>query len=194
VNYDAWPALWMARLLVNYSAIHHVRYCPSAPERPASKLDRGVGGGYVNRSWIVDGGGTNYFMGSYALNGYLYSDDPYATARFRIRNESDMQQPSMTPFFADSIWVDAWPLTNDLPARNLFNGDNFNGGGVSRIAIPRHSAPRSAAVSNFNPKDQLPGAVNVGFADNHAELVKLEKLWSLYWHKEWIPPARRPGR
>jgi prepilin-type processing-associated H-X9-DG protein len=39
----------------------------------------------------------------------------------------------------------------------------------------------------------LPGAINISFADNHAELVKLEKLWSLYWHKDWKIPAKRPG-
>jgi hypothetical protein len=35
--------------------------------------------------------------------------------------------------------------------------------------------------------------VNVGFADNHVELVRLENLWQLYWHKMWKPPAKRPG-
>ena len=44
------------------------------------------------------------------------------------------------------------------------------------------------------PLATLPGAVNVGFADNHVELVKLEKLWELYWHKEWVAPAKRPDR
>jgi prepilin-type processing-associated H-X9-DG protein len=90
--------------------------------------------------------------------------------------------------------VDAWPAVNDKPARNLFDGDKFAGGGLSRIAIPRHAAQLSAATKNFNPKDTLPGAVNVSFADNHAELVKLEKLWDLYWHKNWEPPAKRPGQ
>jgi prepilin-type processing-associated H-X9-DG protein len=103
-------------------------------------------------------------------------------------------QPVRTPFFADAIWVDAWPLTNDVPARNLLDGDKFAGGGISRIAIPRHAASLSAAVRTFNPKDNLPGAVNVGFADNHAESVRLERLWELIWHKEWVAPAKRPGK
>jgi len=25
-------------------------------------------------------------------------------------------------------------------------------------------------------------------------LVKLEKLWQLDWHKNWDPPAKRPGK
>jgi prepilin-type processing-associated H-X9-DG protein len=104
-----------------------------------------------------------------------------------------VQHPAKTPFFADAIWVDAWPLETDLPARNLVDGDKFAAGGLSRIAIPRHSSSPGAAARNFNPKNQLPGAVNVGFADNHVETVKLEQLWGLYWHKLWEPPAKRPG-
>jgi prepilin-type processing-associated H-X9-DG protein len=94
--------------------------------------------------------------------------------------------------FADAIWVDAWPTPTDLPARNLVTGDDFNGA-MKRVAIPRHSASPGAAVRNFNPKDKLPGAVNIAFADNHVETVKLEKLWNLEWHNQWKAPAKRPG-
>jgi hypothetical protein len=31
------------------------------------------------------------------------------------------------------------------------------------------------------------------FFDGHAEQVKLERLWQLYWHKDYVPPAKRPG-
>jgi prepilin-type N-terminal cleavage/methylation domain-containing protein/prepilin-type processing-associated H-X9-DG protein len=194
VNYDQWPALWMLRLQQQYSAIKNVRICPTAPERSPDQVIRDRSPeGRVNRAWLVDGGGTNYYQGSYALNGYCYTDDPYANPKFRFKGESDIVQPSRTPFFADAIWVDAWPLTNDVPARSLFDGDKFAGGGLSRIAIPRHSATLSSAIKNFNPKNTLPGAVNVAFADNHVEMVKLEKLWELTWHKEWVVPAKRPG-
>lgn len=194
VNYDNWPDLWMRRLMDKYSAINQVRYCPAAPERSAAQLKKDSSAtGWVTRTWLVDGGATNY-QGSYALNGYLYTASPYGEPKNFYRSESDMQQPSRTPFFADAIWVDAWPLVTDMPARNLFDGDQFQGGGISRIAIPRHAASLGSAVKNFNPKNTLPGAVNVGFADDHVETVKLEDLWKLYWHKNWEPPAKRPGR
>jgi prepilin-type processing-associated H-X9-DG protein len=90
--------------------------------------------------------------------------------------------------------VDAWPLVTDRPARNLFDGDKFVDGGLSRIAIPRHAASLASAVKNFDARNTLPGAVNVSFADNHVESVKLENLWNLYWHKNWDPPAKRPGK
>ncbi len=200
VHYDEWPDLWMQRLAARYDAIKDVRYCPSAPERDSAQLKktRSESWGLANRAWLVDNGGTNYYQGSYALNGYLYTDDPWhlsGTSRDRLfLNESHVLNPVKTPFFADSIWVDVWPLETDRPARNLLNGDQYVDGGMARVAIPRHIASLSAAVRNFNPKDTLPGAINVGFADNHAESVRLENLWGLYWHRQWVPPAKRPGR
>jgi prepilin-type processing-associated H-X9-DG protein len=83
-------------------------------------------------------------------------------------------------------------VESDRPARNLVTGDDFNGG-MLRMTIPRHAASPSAAVKNFNPKDKLPGAINVVFADNHVETVKLENLWKLEWHNAWKTPEKRPG-
>ena len=31
------------------------------------------------------------------------------------------------------------------------------------------------------------------FVDGHAETVKLERLWQLYWHRNYVPPQKRPG-
>lgn len=194
VAYDPWPELWMRRLREKYMAIDQVRFCPTAPERSADKIRRDPSGeGWVTRAWLVDGGGTNKYQGSYGLNGYFYLNDPWADKKLIFSTESDVQFPVKTPMFTDAIWVDFWPMETDRPARNLFDGDKFNGGGISRIAVPRHIAPVSPAVKNFNPKDKLPGAINVSFADNHVETVKLENLWGLYWHKQWQPPAKRPG-
>ncbi|MHB8521125.1 MAG: type II secretion system protein [Limisphaerales bacterium] len=193
VHYDAWPDLWMKKLLVRYAAIDQVRYCPTAPERSATDLRRDSSGtGWTTRTWLV-ADGANAYQGSYALNGYCYTDDPYANPKYRFLSEGDVTEPSRTPFFADAIWVDCWPTETDRPAVNLFNGDSFAGIGLSRVAIPRHAAPPPVGIKNFNPKNTLPGAVNVSFADNHAETVRLEGLWQLYWHKNWQTPAKRPG-
>src|ERR1044071_9340954 len=193
VHYDNWPDLWMEKLLVYYSAINKVRTCPTAPDRSDADLRKdSTPYGTITRTWLVAGSTTNY-QGSYALNGYFYTDDPYSDPKKRFRSEADVKRTSQTPFFADAIWVDAWPLETDRPAVNLFDGDEFSGGGLSRIAVPRHAASPSAAVRRFNAKNILPGAVNITFADNHCETVKLEKLWNLFWHSQWQPPAKRPG-
>jgi prepilin-type processing-associated H-X9-DG protein len=63
---------------------------------------------------------------------------------------------------------------------------------MPRFAIPRHAftggVPRS-----FNNKNLLPGAINGVFFDGHAATMKLESLWNLDWHRNWTPPAKRPG-
>jgi prepilin-type N-terminal cleavage/methylation domain-containing protein len=197
VAYDAWPDLWMRKLMTRYSAVNGVRICPTAPERTEVQLRRdSSAGGWVNRAWLVagtvNGRATNY-QGSYALNGYLYTDSPYGDKAKMFGSESSMTAPALTPFFGDSVWVDAWPVETDRPARNLVTGDDFSGGGLSRLAIPRHAASLAAASRSFNPANKLPGAINISFGDNHVETVKLEKLWQLYWHKSWTPPAKRPG-
>jgi len=133
------------------------------------------------------------YQGSYALNGYFYSDSPYDSPKYSYQNESDIRFPTRTPVFADSIWVDAWPLMSDRPADNLVDFEILRGG-LPRLAIPRHACTPLVAVRNFNPRDTLPGAVNVSFADTHVETVRLENLWGLYWHKRWEPPPKRPGR
>ena len=65
---------------------------------------------------------------------------------------------------------------------------------MSRATIARHggkspaSAPRKIAAGQT-----MPGAVVMGLTDGHVETVKLEKLWDLYWHKDYVPPAKRPN-
>ena len=192
VHYDNWPDLWMLKLQTRYAAIAQVRFCPTAPERSASQLRRDSSAeGWITRAWLVAGDTTNY-QGSYALNGYLYTDSPYGDAKNFFRAEADVVNPSKTPYFADAIWVDAWPLETDRPAVNLFDGDKFVDGGLSRIAIPRHGVPPSQAFKTFDRKNTLPGTVNLCCADNHVEVARLETLWSFYWHKTWNPPATRP--
>jgi prepilin-type N-terminal cleavage/methylation domain-containing protein len=194
VHYDNWPDLWMLKLKARYSAIDKVRTCPTAPERTAAQLKKDASAeGWVTRAWLVGDSRINY-QGSYCLNGYLYSDSLYGEPKHFFKSEADVYYPSRTPFFADAIWVDAWPLVTDRPARNLFDGDKFQQGGLSRIAIPRHGSSPTVGLKNFDPRNTLPGAVGVSFADNHVEMVKLEQLWNLYWHKNWEPPAKRPGR
>ena len=198
VHYDNWPDLWMNLLRKRYNAVDQVRFCPLAPQRTAVELRRDANGwGGVRKAWVVANNSVNpEFQGSYALNGWLYDASQFYTsspadkARY-FGNDSTMSSPSMTPFFADSAWVDAWPHETDRPATDLINGQS--GDGLSRFTIPRHAAARKAAVSNFNAKNQLPGGINISFGDNHVELVKLEKLWQLTWTATWQAPAKRPG-
>jgi prepilin-type N-terminal cleavage/methylation domain-containing protein/prepilin-type processing-associated H-X9-DG protein len=63
----------------------------------------------------------------------------------------------------------------------------------SYFTIPRHGSRPNPVPTYWPPNKPLPGAVNVSFFDGHGELVKLDRLWQLYWHRDYQPPARRPG-
>jgi prepilin-type N-terminal cleavage/methylation domain-containing protein/prepilin-type processing-associated H-X9-DG protein len=194
VNYDAWPNLWMRKLQVESAGSRDIRFCPVAPERSETQVEQDNSPyGRVARPWLVYESPRHYYQGSYAINGWLYSGSPPVEhAERTFQSDTEIQKPSLTPFFADGVWVDTWPLETDRPARNLDHGD-LGIGEMMIVAIPRHGIS-GAPPSNHNPKNPLPGRVNVSFADNHVEGVRLENLWQLYWHKGWEPPAVRPGR
>jgi prepilin-type N-terminal cleavage/methylation domain-containing protein/prepilin-type processing-associated H-X9-DG protein len=186
---------WMWPLL-RYGASDKVRVCPTTKEFSARRMTQDPReNGKVNHTWLILNNDRTYpSQGSYAINAWLYGGDylkePDWRPGLRFTSEASLIQRSLTPSFADALWYQVWPNENDRPAQNLFNGDDVRSGGLAMIATPRHAAPSSAASTNFDPKDTLPGAVNVTFADNHVESVRLERLWRLYWHQQWSVEKR----
>ena len=191
VRFEGWPRLWIRPFHAVDPTLKDT-FCPAAPARPADSLVLSPEGGQVDRTWVVSGGQTTN-QGSYGFNGFFYLDSPFVSGKESFKSPAMVTDPSRTPVFADSVWVDFWPNVNDLPARDLLTGDNYAKGGLSRIAIPRHAARRSAAARDFDASNTLPGAVNLVFVDNHAETVGLEKLWGFSWHRDWVNPPKRPG-
>jgi prepilin-type processing-associated H-X9-DG protein len=63
---------------------------------------------------------------------------------------------------------------------------------MTRCTIARHDGIAASAPRNFDTNQRLPASVNIGMADGHVELVRLENLWNYYWHLDWNPPAIRP--
>lgn len=103
-----------------------------------------------------------------------------------------MQFPAQTPTFVDSEWVDMWPwetdqLTSGGGPGNLYTGQGTsNPPGMWRALLPRHAWKNPAAAPQSFPANQvLPGAVNMGLIDGHAETVKLQMMWRYYWHLNW---------
>jgi prepilin-type N-terminal cleavage/methylation domain-containing protein/prepilin-type processing-associated H-X9-DG protein len=187
--------------LVPYGGTDKVRVCPVTKEFSARRIKQDpLEFGTVNHTWLILNNDRSHpNQGSYTINGWLYgggpfserslySDTVHAGKLLHFASEASLVHPSLTPSFADAVWYESWPFEYNRPAQNLFKGSD--GIGLSMIAIPRHAAPLSAATTDFIPTTKLPGAVNVTFADNHVESVKLEKLWKLYWHKEWIVMER----
>jgi prepilin-type N-terminal cleavage/methylation domain-containing protein len=195
IAYGAVASLWMETLISQYARVHQIRICPNAPERtpkPGATME-----GDAANAWFWAGSSTNY-SGSYAMNGWMYTfqgaSQWFSDSSMYFLKDTAIASPSKTPFFMDAMWPDLWPDAKSRPARNLFTGDlALDGGRMGRCTIARHliSSPKSAPRS-VPAGQKLPGGIVVGFADAHVEVVRLENLWQLYWHKGYIPPAVRP--
>jgi prepilin-type N-terminal cleavage/methylation domain-containing protein/prepilin-type processing-associated H-X9-DG protein len=195
--------------------------CPNAPVRPwSAKLPQVEGlyvqspwGGTVNSAWgfsvphiivpFVESSPPRWVGGSYSYNRWLGNggewknafcwSGEFPTQPEDFSGEGDIQLPALTPVFSDGVWAWAAPHAGDFPATDLVTGFCLKGGGICGITIPRHGSRPHSIARNQRAGHLLPGAINVGFYDGHAEQVKLERLWQLYWHKDYQPPAKRPG-
>jgi len=191
---------WMGTLN-EYAKAKGILICPSAPlhEPPP---DSGNEQGYADRAWVRwTSDKKTMFSGSYGYNGWLYSDikfsEPGDPKQHQVfTSESAVQRPVLTPVFFDENWVDLWPEETDTPYTNLYTGQPFSvsPNQMGRCTISRHgSRSASSAPRDFSIKDKMPGAINMGLADGHTELVKLEDLWKYYWHLHWQTPSNRPN-
>ena len=189
--------LWMG--MGYYGNQKKILICPSTHEPEPMPQENAQGAADVQWVWNYQGtlnlpGGTN-FLGSYALNGWLYGRAIYGAEshpEFMMSKQTMIQNPSLTPVFVDSMWVDLWPLEADLPGDDLYDG-TLGDTGMARCTISRHGGVNpSSAPRDFDTSQRMPGAINVGFADGHVESVKLENLWQLSWHLNWQTPINRP--
>jgi prepilin-type N-terminal cleavage/methylation domain-containing protein/prepilin-type processing-associated H-X9-DG protein len=183
-------ALWMGSDY--YGNQMKLLICPST--HVPSPVPTGDTSGAADLTWFWSHSSPG-FSGSYALNGWLYDTNAYGASsypQYLMSKQSAIQKPSQTPVFLDAMWVDAWPLETDPPDSDLYDGTRFTEG-MQRLTIARHGGANPAgAPRNFDTAQTLPGAVNIGLADGHAELAKLENLWNYYWHLNWNPPSPRP--
>ena len=130
--------LWIGRLQTNYNQIAKSRICPAAPDpSPASAWVQkpeaayfGFGTADYPWNWGVFGGAQAPYHGTYGINGHCYDEKEVA---FKLT--------SRTPYFSDSIWVDAWPKETDTPARNLYSGAQQHVDGTALHRAPRRQGP-----------------------------------------------------
>jgi prepilin-type N-terminal cleavage/methylation domain-containing protein/prepilin-type processing-associated H-X9-DG protein len=143
---------------------------------------------------------------SYSLNdwiekqGGLWPQPPTDSldAAWEFFSESQIQKPTLTPLVGDGIYYMSAPFESTPPPLNLYAGSDINTWGNPEplyypFFITRHGSHPEPIPTNWPRTKPLPGGVNMGFYDGHCELVKLEQLWQLYWHRDYAPPAKRPG-
>ncbi len=178
--------------------------CPSAPAKGFPDTFGPIKNGSVFSAWaFVPYNAVEYPLryptrwSSYCFNGWLFialsdawTDPPPAAA---LRKESDIVQPAATPVIGDGIRPYANPTAADPCPTDLVPIDQWSGRGIGAFAVPRHGNRPNPVPTEWPQTQALPGAVNVSFFDGHGELVKLDRLWQLYWHSDYQPPAKRPG-
>ncbi len=190
-NTAAPGALWMG-IGSYYGDSKKLIACPLTHEpSPVQPFNPGT----ADMTWVWGDGTTQYF-GSYAFNGWLYDKPTWGGAahpELMMSKQSQIQKPTQTPVFSDGMWVDMWPLETDPPSDDLYDG-GYEPDGISRCTIARHGSGNPAGAPRIvNTTKPLPGALNIGMADGHVELVRLENLWQCYWHLNWVPPSPRPN-
>jgi prepilin-type processing-associated H-X9-DG protein len=145
------------------------------PECDSQRPRTGTNPGACFQSYIADYG-TTLWDSSYAMNCGAASDGGGPTAGAGLtgyyQRLSQMSSGGQTtPVFMDSVWRDINPLSNPAPPPDLLKG-GWGGAFISiqRCCINRHR-----------------GAINVVFADGHADRVLLPDLWLLNWTSTWSP-------
>lgn len=172
--------------------------CPSALLRPPIPT-QGNGQGTADKAWVRwTSDDKTEFFGSHGFNSWLYTHAPGWQSQDQalyFNGEANIQNPSATPVFADENWVDGNPSESEPPFHDLYAGSPLSSwsDNMGRFTTARHgSGSPASAPRNLSPGSKLPGAINIGFADGHSELVPLERLWNLSWHLDWQVPAARP--
>jgi prepilin-type N-terminal cleavage/methylation domain-containing protein len=190
---------WMGAMLAYYGKAINVLICPVAP-------NKGNPSGAVNPPGTADQAwqwtlSTPVYSSSYGFNKWLTSDSNLVLGNgaahpdWLIKNANALQSPTLTPVFMDSTWVNLDPLEIDPPGgtpHNLYTGDPSKEG-MQRVTIARHGSRVAGAAPRSVPLGQpLSGSIVIGFTDGHTEVIKLDSLWSLYWHRDWKIPTVRP--
>jgi len=184
---------WMGAMLAFYGNTTNVLFCPSAPDHSTNSTGNTQGRADGAWHWALS---NPTYASSYGYNawfdGSLGNTNTYPNGCYK--NDSSVQNPSQTPMFLDANWINFDPIESDPPSRDLYNGGNVSTyEGMPRVTIARHGdRPPGAAPRMLLPGQDLPGSINIVFADGHAETIKLDNLWTLYWHQGWNTPSPRP--
>jgi len=189
------PPLW-PYALTNCGATDHVRVCPSTRQPAPPLLEQG---GAADLAWVTGGDTVPYLIGSYGQNGWFthfITTIPPAFGggnypQFMYRKLSSVLKLTQTPLFFDQNYCLTVPLEADRAPSDLYTGqpqpDWVMRDGMGCCTILRHGGPTANNSVPYTSGQPLPGAINMSFADGHAQLVKLPQLWTFYWHLNWNP-------
>ena len=170
-----------------------VMQCPGTKRWSGGDGDEYAWGSYgtANKMWRFKqsqgtGADGTYTEGSYVANKWMLVTNSNTDKEKYFVSMS--QAKSDTPLLADGGYLRAGPTTEmavtssqliDLQGSGS-GDDNFRmGSPIERLLLDRHDM-----------------ATCVGFADGHADKIKLKEMWSLYWHRgfERVAELELPNR
>jgi prepilin-type N-terminal cleavage/methylation domain-containing protein len=185
--------MWMWKLGGYYQDCEKFRHCPSATKYTTV----GVGGTfnawggpdnvkYMKDAGFIDPDGKGRTLsGSYGANLWINSGAGWGGMPARQWGCIPNKNASNIPMVGDSTWfgvhpTDTWDVTNSAlrgmrgkvpPTSDYFKDRADFEIMMARVCIPRHSKRY----------------VNWGFMDFSARRIALPELWTLKWHREYVP-------
>jgi type II secretory pathway pseudopilin PulG len=180
--------------------------CPSTHPPATASSSRGPsagGWGTADTMYVGTNATSTAAYGSYAINGWLSIDHPPVDSfsGYFFKHDADLRFADTTPLFQDSIWYYVFPLEADSTpdSADLYHGYHGNRAGcghaIGECLIDRHSYHSAASaprVLRYQRGQFLPGWINMVFADNHTEVVRVNDLWNYTWHRGWVAPNPHP--
>jgi prepilin-type N-terminal cleavage/methylation domain-containing protein len=194
-NPDLSDGDWMGTMLSYYGNATNLIICPTAPAQLNAPANQNtIGTAATAWDWGIS---TPPYASSYGFNKWLESSKYYGANTNNYETEANVSRPTLTPVFMDCAWINLYPLESDSPPTSLYDPIDNPGTdpqGMTRACIARHgSKPAGAAPTKLRPGPaNLPGDIVMGFYDNHVEVVKLQNLWTYYWHPNWTPSTTPP--
>jgi prepilin-type processing-associated H-X9-DG protein len=198
------PPGWV-QVVTNYGANTQVLFCPSTRSQVASLGALVPGAADLGWSSANDNVPNS---ASYGFNAWLTDfitipvvqlggngSDALVYPRYMFSKLSSIQKPSQTPLFFDENYFGVVPLETDSAASDLYWGQDpiaYGRDGMGCCTILRHGGRTANASVPYTQGQHLPGAINIGLADGHVELSKLQNLWNYSWHLNWTNPPPKP--
>jgi prepilin-type N-terminal cleavage/methylation domain-containing protein/prepilin-type processing-associated H-X9-DG protein len=157
----------------HFNGVMRIMFCPTTTRPKPKPVAGDAWWGTATKTWRV-----LEAEGSYGMNLWLDNLGVYVNDFPRDKYYPQFSTaPSSVPAYGDSVWVGSWPDGKDRPPVDLKGGGYGNGDFphtqglfMGRFAIDRHR-----------------GGINVGFVDGHAAKVAVKGLWTLDWHRDYVP-------
>jgi prepilin-type N-terminal cleavage/methylation domain-containing protein/prepilin-type processing-associated H-X9-DG protein len=195
----ATPKTFWGNLLQSSGVTPQSLLCPEAYEANPTGVGSAV------QAWNPGTAGTysariGTASGSYGFNGWLYEAAP-ATQNTKLppapTNSTYWHLPisgdsSTVPVFADSVWIEGWPLATDSPPYSNPSA-TLSGPGAAIAGTPT-STPNYMLEFCINRHPTR--SVNVAFLDGHVDSLQMQQLWSfagdavqLRWSPGYVSPT-----